>query len=51
MADGDEKNEINGTEGIVSTQSGSYGFTYGIDDYMISVFAPDETVVSTVISS
>lgn len=51
MADGDEKKEINGTEGIVSTQSGSYGFTYGIDDYMISVFAPDETVVSTVISS
>ena len=51
MADGDEKKEIEGIEGVVSSQSGSYGFTYGIGDNMISVFAPDEEVVSTVVSS
>jgi len=48
---GDEKKVINGTEGILSKESGKIGFTYGIDDSMISIFADSEDVIGTVISS
>ena len=48
---GDEKKVINGTEGILSKESGKIGFTYGIDDSMISIFADGEDVIGTVISS
>ena len=47
----DEKKVINGTEGILSKESGKIGFTYGIDDSMISIFADSEDVIGTVISS
>ena len=42
---------INGTEGILSKESGQIGFTYGIDEYMISIFADSEDVISSVINA
>lgn len=48
---GNEKKVINGTEGILSKESGNIGFTYGIDEYMIGIFAPNEDLIKTVINS
>ncbi len=48
-ADGDENKQINGIDGVLSNQSGQCGFTYGVDDNLVSIFADDESIIEGIL--
>lgn len=48
-ADGDEDKQINGIDGVLSNQSGQCGFTYGVGDNLVSIFAEDEGIIEGIL--
>ena len=48
-ADGDEDKQINGIDGVLSNQSGQCGFTYGVEDNLVSIFANDESIIESIL--